>query len=684
MEKRFKVWPYKEGEPPLFNASPVNDIYSIKGQFIYENESPNRPLRTETPDKALACSPLLEHDVLDSVNDCLALNKTKTSVPHPGHTQQSIKVKVKTKTKTSVHSAEYAIKDQDLSTSLIFTMKPSVHSAEYVILCLNEEVDSKFCLCPAASPRVVEAILLDCVPVIIADSDVLDWSEFSVVVPVRKIREIKKILKGISTGEYRKMQRNVLLVQWHFELHRPAKPVVERWRVAEAAAAAAADVVESPLGLVEEELGAKAEYVLPTALLQRNTIALADVRAGDAAAERSESRLQAEFLKPRSHKRKLEEGLALTRALIRNSSTERNNSKLSDSKIYRNPSAFFRSYKEMEKRFKVYVYSEGDLPIVHHGPCKDIYASEGRFIHEIERGMAGGRFRTTDPDKAHVYFMPFSVTWMVKYIYTPGTQTLAPLKQFLSDYVRVISTKHPFWNTTQGADHFMLACHDWGPHVTKGDAQLHNISIRVLCNANTSEGFNPQKDATLPEIRLFSGSVSPKLLYPPQSNYSSRQHLAFFAGGLHGPIRPILIHHWKGRDRPDIQVYEYLPKNIDYYDLMLNSKFCICPSGYEVASPRIVEAIYAECVPVIISKNYVLPFSDVLNWEMFSVTVQVSEIPRLKEILMEISEERYAKLKDGLIAVRKHFMLNEPAKRYDVFHMILHSVWLRRLNVKLE
>uniref|UniRef100_A0A7N0ZT15 Exostosin GT47 domain-containing protein n=1 Tax=Kalanchoe fedtschenkoi TaxID=63787 RepID=A0A7N0ZT15_KALFE len=348
------------------------------------------------------------------------------------------------------------------------------------------------------------------------------------------------------------------------------------------------------------------------------------------------------------------------------------------------PAYACRSYKEMEKRFKVYVYSEGDLPIVHHGPCKEIYASEGRFIHEIEHGVAGGRFRTTDPDKAHVYFMPFSVTWMVKYLYTPDMHAITPFKQLVADYVRFISTKHPFWNSTQGADHFMLACHDWGSHVTKGNAQLHNISIRVLCNANTSEGFNPQKDVSLPEIRLFAGSVSPKLASPPQSTYTSRGHLAFFAGGLHGPIRPTLLHHWKDRDRPYIQVHEYLPRNVDYYDFMLDSKFCLCPSGYEVASPRIVEAIYAECVPVIISESYVLPFSDVLKWEAFSVTVQVSEIPRLKEILMGISEEKYVSLKDGLKAARRHFVLNEPAKKYDVFHMILHSVWLRRLNVKLE
>ncbi|XAR70993.1 Xylogalacturonan beta-1,3-xylosyltransferase [Bertholletia excelsa] len=340
----------------------------------------------------------------------------------------------------------------------------------------------------------------------------------------------------------------------------------------------------------------------------------------------------------------------------------------------------FRSYLEMEKRFKVFVYEEGELPIVHDGPCKDIYTSEGRFIHEMEHG--GNRFRTKDARLAHVYFMPFSVTWMVKYLYKPLSYNLNPLKNFVSDYVRVISNHHPFWNRTHGADHFMLACHDWGPHASQGNSLLYNKSIRVLCNANSSEGFNPQKDVSLPEIHLYGGNISPKLISLPPST-TPRPHLAFFAGGLHGPIRPILLHHWKGRD-PDVLVYEYLPKDMDYYSLMLQSKFCLCPSGYEVASPRIVESIYAECVPVILSENYVLPFSDVLRWEAFSVQVEVSEIPRLKQILTAVPEDKYLKLKKGLTAVRRHFVFNQPAKRFDVFHMILHSIWLRRINLRLD
>ncbi|KAF3486568.1 hypothetical protein F2Q69_00056314 [Brassica cretica] len=344
-----------------------------------------------------------------------------------------------------------------------------------------------------------------------------------------------------------------------------------------------------------------------------------------------------------------------------------------------NSATGLRSYLEMEKRFKVYVYEEGEPPLVHDGPCKSVYAVEGRFIMEMEKSRT--KFRTYDPDQAHVYFLPFSVTWLVSYLYEYNFD-VEPLRTFASDYIRLISSKHPFWNRTSGADHFMLACHDWGPLTSKANEDLFNKSIRVMCNANSSEGFNHAKDATLPEIKLYGGEVHPQLRLSKTLMTSPRPHLAFFAGGVHGPVRPILLDHWKQRD-PDMPVFEYLPKHLNYYDFMRSSKFCFCPSGYEVASPRLIEAIYSECIPVILSVNFVLPFSDILRWETFSVQVDVSEIPRLKEILMSISDEKYQSLKRNLRYVRRHFELNDPPKRYDAFHMTLHSIWLRRLNLRL-
>ncbi|KAG4996285.1 hypothetical protein JHK85_027724 [Glycine max] len=345
--------------------------------------------------------------------------------------------------------------------------------------------------------------------------------------------------------------------------------------------------------------------------------------------------------------------------------------------MYWNAKEFHRSYLEMEKQFKVFVYEEGELPVFHDGPCSSIYSTEGSFIHAIEMNE---HFRTRDPKKANVFFLPFSIAWMVRYVYIRNSYDFGPIKRTVRDYVNVIATRYPYWNRSLGADHFMLSCHDWGPETSKSIPYLRKNSIRVLCNANTSEGFDPIKDASFPEINLQPGLKDSFVGGPPASK---RSILAFFAGGNHGPIRPILLEHWENKDE-DIQVHKYLPKGVSYYGMLRNSKFCLCPSGYEVASPRVVEAIYTGCVPVLISEHYVPPFSDVLNWKMFSVNVSVKEIPNLKDILTSISPRQYIRMQKRVGQIRRHFEVHSPPKRYDVFHMILHSVWLRRLNFRVH
>ncbi|KAG1368823.1 putative glycosyltransferase [Cocos nucifera] len=329
----------------------------------------------------------------------------------------------------------------------------------------------------------------------------------------------------------------------------------------------------------------------------------------------------------------------------------------------------------MEKSLKVYVYEEGEPPIFHDGPCFSIYSTEGLFINNMDME---NRLRSRDPDRAHVFFLPFSVVRMVQHIYQRDRRDMSPLRQTVRDYIHVISRKYPYWNRSLGADHFMLSCHDWGPYASGGHSHLFFNSIRVLCNANTSEGFNPSKDVSLPEMNMRSAVVN---VGGPSA--SGRPILAFFAGGNHGPVRPVLMKHWKDKDK-DVQVHEYLPQGVSYVDLMRKSKFCLCPSGYEVASPRIMEAIYLECVPVTINDHYVLPLGDVLNWKAFSVQVSVEDIPNLKNILMSISPRQYIRMQRRVKMVQRHFMLNSPPKRFDLYHMLLHSIWLRRLNIRIH
>ncbi|GFP94458.1 probable glycosyltransferase at5g03795 [Phtheirospermum japonicum] len=336
--------------------------------------------------------------------------------------------------------------------------------------------------------------------------------------------------------------------------------------------------------------------------------------------------------------------------------------------IYRNFSAFLRSYEIMEQKLKIYIYKDGKKPVFHQPRLKGIYASEGWFMKQLE---SSNRFVTGNPDEAHLFYLPFSSQLLVDYVYVHDSHTFNDINEYLKIYVNTIKTRYPFWNRTDGGDHFLVACHDWAPVETR---QLMSNCIRALCNSDIKEGFRFGKDVSLPETYVRSPQNPSKETggSPP----SKRKILAFFAGQMHGYVRPILLRHWENKD-PDVKIFGRMRKGYVWH--MKNSKYCVCAKGYEVNSPRVVEAILYGCVPVIISDGFVPPFFDVLKWDSFAVFVLERDIPNLKDVLVSIPDKRYVVMQRRVEMVRRHFMWrNKPAK-YDVFHMILHSVWYNRV-----
>ncbi|GAY48327.1 exostosin domain-containing protein [Citrus sinensis] len=347
--------------------------------------------------------------------------------------------------------------------------------------------------------------------------------------------------------------------------------------------------------------------------------------------------------------------------------------------LYRSVSRFKRSYELMEETLKVYVYKEGQRPILHEPVLKGIYASEGWFMKQLE---ANKQFVTRDSRKAHLFYLPFSSRMLEETLYVQNSHNHKDLIQYLRNYVNMISAKHNFWNRTEGADHFLVACHDWAPAETR---IIMANCIRALCNSDVKQGFVFGKDVSLPETNVLSPQNP--LWAIGGKPASQRSILAFFAGSMHGYLRPILLHHWENKD-PDMKIFGQMPKakgrgkrkgKTDYIQHMKSSKYCICAKGYEVHSPRVVEAIFYECVPVIISDNFVPPFFEILNWESFAVFVLERDIPNLKNILLSISEKRYLKMQMMVKKVQQHFLWHPRPVKYDIFHMILHSIWYNRV-----
>nr|POE71596.1 putative glycosyltransferase [Quercus suber] len=337
--------------------------------------------------------------------------------------------------------------------------------------------------------------------------------------------------------------------------------------------------------------------------------------------------------------------------------------------LFRNVSTFKRSYDLMEHTLRIYIYREGEKPIFHQPRMRGIYASEGWFMKLIEGNK---KFVVRDPRIAHLFYLPFSSQMLRTELSGKNIHGQKDLEKHLKNYIDLIAGKYRFWNRTGGVDRFLVACHDWASHVTR---QHMSNCIRSLCNANVVKGFKIGKDTTLPVTYMHSVEDPVKDL--GGRHPSQRYILAFFAGGMHGYVRPILLQYWENKE-PDMKVFGPMPRDIEgkkiYREYMKSSKYCICARGYEVHTPRVVESIFYECVPVIISDNYVPPFFEVLNWEAFSVIIQEKDIPNLRNILLSIPQEKYLAMQLRVKKVQKHFLWHKKPVQYDLFHMVLHSV----------
>ncbi|KAJ0234462.1 Glycosyltransferase family exostosin protein [Hirschfeldia incana] len=345
-----------------------------------------------------------------------------------------------------------------------------------------------------------------------------------------------------------------------------------------------------------------------------------------------------------------------------------------DASIYRNISKFLRSYDLMERKLRVYVYKEGKKPIFHRPMPRGIYASEGWFMKLMESNK---KFLVKDPRKAHLFYIPVSIK-ALRTSLGSDFQTPKSLADHLKEYVDLIAAKYKFWNRTGGADHFLVACHDWGNKLTK--KHMSN-SVRALCNSNVAQGFRIGIDTALP-VTYIRSAVSP-IEYRGGKPPSERKILAFFAGSMHGYLRPILVQLWENKE-PDMKILGPMPRDPQgkkqYREYMKSSRYCVCARGYEVHTPRVVEAIVNECVPVIIADNYVPPFFEVLNWEEFAVFVEEKDVENLRNILLSIPEERYIGMQARVKTVQQHFLWHKKPVKFDLFHMVLHSVWHSRIN----
>ncbi|CAL5377660.1 unnamed protein product [Camellia sinensis] len=306
--------------------------------------------------------------------------------------------------------------------------------------------------------------------------------------------------------------------------------------------------------------------------------------------------------------------------------------------VYHSSQVFGHNYEEMERNFKIYVYPDGDPKTYYQTPkkLKGKYASEGYFFQNIRES----RFRTDDPEQAHLFFIPISCQKM-----RGLGASYENMTTIVQNYVQSLILKYPYWNRTLGTDHFFVTCHDVGVRATEGVPLLVKNSIRVVCSPSYEIGFIPHKDVPLPQV------LQPFALPAGGNDTENRKMLGFWAGHRNSEIRAVLANEWENDTELDIQNNRITrgTGHLVYLQKFYTTKFCICPGGSQVNSDRIADSIHYGCVPVILSNYYDLPFNDILNWWKFSVILNEHDVYGLKYILKKIPESEFIRLHYNLV-----------------------------------
>lgn len=375
---------------------------------------------------------------------------------------------------------------------------------------------------------------------------------------------------------------------------------------------------------------------------------------------------------------------------------------------------FARLQGEMLHGLRVFIYPT-QIGTDMRTPADYKYGAETLF----PRLLASSPVRTHRPEEANLFFVPIRCA-AYRYAVRDRDEGQAHAESTAAAIVADIRQRWPFWNASLGSDHFYLCAHDMGASVGRRAApQLLDNAIALVNTADLADPYyRPHKDIALPphvgdgcstclqgtgegigrsgQLRgkrdtAAAGLGAPERLGPNgAARASQRPQLAFFAGHMQrGRVRPQL---WRlygdlaaDSRHPRLRLVDGALSANAYQQALLETTFCLMLRGHRAWSPRLMDAVWFGCIPVVVSDGYDLPLQGLaVDWRQMAVLVPEQEAlapGRLEARLRRLkahSPEQLDRMQQRLWEARHALTWHEPAQPLDAFHAVLTQLWLRR------
>ncbi len=111
-----------------------------------------------------------------------------------------------------------------------------------------------------------------------------------------------------------------------------------------------------------------------------------------------------------------------------------------------------------------------------------------------------------------------------------------------------------------------------------------------------------------------------------------RTNKAGYAGIDTHPIRKKMYEYLKNFIGYEFFLNSHDPNRTEKFrEILYNSVFALAPRGYGPASYRMYEAIQMQCIPIYISDEFWLPFTNEIEWDKMSLLITENEIESIPE-----------------------------------------------------
>jgi len=265
-----------------------------------------------------------------------------------------------------------------------------------------------------------------------------------------------------------------------------------------------------------------------------------------------------------------------------------------------------------------------------------------------------------------------------------------------------------YYNRSRGADHVVVMSSDWGACQGPLDA-MHNVIViatsgdrsaprpewyinRAADHMGASAAFAAR--ARRPCFQMHKDIAVPPMIPVPALIQSyqgvrgkTRDIQVYFRGTTAGSdkaipynanyslgVRQYIVEHfsavegWLISAKSDPQAY---------HSELLRSTMCIAPAGWELWSVRFFESMLLGCIPVIVTDDIQLPFQSQIDYSAFTVKVAEADVPRLPEVLAQVSPAGIRRKQDALRRVWKTVTYQTPPSQGDAFHHLMAELQAR-------